>query len=265
VLTVFNCSSGAFGDEYTLRAIVELYGVTVEIISSLPGPGYDVLITPASGDVRGTITLTHYDSELAPHYNLALSSQPGTCDVDVSVVQPAPKRRCITGAPSVLGEPVGVVHPQRLDDPIRPGPPSLSPSLIPLACDRAALTSRMRAPEEASPIRTQHGDDAPRLRFQDIIIDSPVLPDHSQVSGQCDTSPPRVPVALLDVSVVQPAPKRRCITGAHPMLGEPVGVVHPQQLDDPIRPGPPSMSPSLIPLACDRAPFTCHTANIKLL
>jgi hypothetical protein len=257
VLTVFNCSSGAFGDEYTLRAIVELYGVTVEIISSLPGPGYDVSITPASGDVRGTITLTHYDSELAPHYNLALSSQPGTCDVDVSVVQPASKRRCITGAPSVLGKPVGVVHPQRLDDPIRPGRLSLSPSLIPLACERAALYSRMRAPEETSPIRTQDGDDAPRLRLQDIIVDSPALPDHSQVSGQCDTSPPRVPVALLDVSVVQPAPKRRCFTGAHPMLGEPAGVVHPQRLDDPIRPGSPSMSPSLIPLACDRAPFTC--------
>jgi hypothetical protein len=36
------------------------------------GPAYDTSVVPVSGVSRATITLTFYDSDLAPHYNLAV-------------------------------------------------------------------------------------------------------------------------------------------------------------------------------------------------
>jgi hypothetical protein len=46
--------------------------VSVNVLSSNPGTAYDTAVIPASSVSRATITLTFYDSDLAPHYNLAV-------------------------------------------------------------------------------------------------------------------------------------------------------------------------------------------------
>jgi hypothetical protein len=45
--------------------MVELFCISVRVVSSTPGTMYDVLIEPSGGDSQGFTTLVFYDRELA--------------------------------------------------------------------------------------------------------------------------------------------------------------------------------------------------------
>ncbi len=60
---------GAYGDDYTLRALADLFGMRVHVVSSLAPLAYDMVISPRQASPGFDVTIVFYDRALGPHYN----------------------------------------------------------------------------------------------------------------------------------------------------------------------------------------------------